>query len=117
MISQKNSFAELGFEPVSSVLRTFVYNQGKPLCYHRGDSIEVFLGYKQVHLLHSFFSVPLSQYSTNQKLFAFVKELPVQVLPTVVEIQGEAFTVQRAVRAIPWADQIICVKVFAPPRW
>ena len=27
----------------------FYQNQGKPLCYHRGDSIEVFLGSNSIH--------------------------------------------------------------------
>ena len=30
----------------SSVLRTFVDNQGKPLCYYRGYNIEIFLDYQ-----------------------------------------------------------------------
>ena len=30
---------------LTRMLRTFVNNLGKPLRYHRGDNVEVFLGY------------------------------------------------------------------------
>ena len=55
--------------------------------------------YGTVRLLHSFFSVPVSPYSTDQRLFSFIRKLPSEGLPPVVEIPGYDFAVRHAIRA------------------
>ena len=47
------AFADSGFEPVSSVLHTFVDKSGKSLCYQLSYSIEVFHTYQQGNLMRA----------------------------------------------------------------
>ena len=67
-----------------------------------------------VHLLQSFFSVPLCPYSTDRRLFAFVRELPSSVLPPVAEIPWVDFAVRSSIYAVPRADHKVHVEGVTP---
>ena len=55
----------------------------------------------RVLLIFSLFSVRVNVYSTQQRLFACLGELPAKGLTPVVEIPIEAFAERRSVRAVP----------------
>ena len=70
-----------------------------------------------MYLLKSLLSTPVSLYLTSRWLFACVGEIPIEGLPSMAEIQAEAFAVQRAVCTVPRVDNISHLEGVAPPSW
>ena len=54
-----------------------------------------------VYLLHSLLFVQVCLYLTSQSFFAYWGELPVKVLPPVVEIPHKALVERRSIRTVP----------------
>ena len=63
-----------------------------------------------VQLLNQSLSTPIGLYSTDRRIFAFFRELPVEGTPPVTEILGEAFAVHQDIRAVLWANHKVRVE-------
>ena len=57
-----------------------------------------------VHLMHSRFSVRVTVYSMECRLFACLGKLPVEGLPPVMEIPPDFFAARRPILAVPRVD-------------
>ena len=53
-----------------------------------------------MHILHSFFSVPVKWYSTERRLLAFSGEISMEWLPPMTDISVTSFVVWRAICAV-----------------
>ena len=56
---------------------------------------------RRVHLMHSLFFVQVNVYSNQCRLFVCLGDIPVKVLPPVVEIPHNFFAAWRYVRSVP----------------
>ena len=72
---------------------------------------------RRMHLMHSLFSVRVDIYSTEFRLFACLRKLPVKGLPPVMEILPDFFVARRSVRAVPHIDHIAHLGGISPRDW
>ena len=70
-----------------------------------------------VHLLYSFFSIPVGPYSTDRRLLVFSGEIPTEGLPPVTDIPVTSFAVWHTVCDVPRDDHRVYVKGFPPSIW
>ena len=69
-----------------------------------------------VHILHSFFDVPVGRYSAERRLLAFSGELPTGGLPPVTELLVASFAVWHAICAVPREGHFVHVVGISPSR-
>ena len=60
-----------------------------------------------MHLLHSWLYFPVGLYFMAWKIFNCLGEIPNKIIPLVADLPVKAFAVQRSVRAVAWADNMI----------
>ena len=70
-----------------------------------------------MHIIHSFLSVQVGPYATEQRLLAFRVELPSEGLPPIADIPVAFLAVRRAVSAILREDHMVHVEGIPPSYW
>ena len=71
----------------------------------------------RVHVLHSFFSIPVGRYSTERRLLDFSGDLSPEGIPTVTDPPVYAFAVQRIIFTVPREDQLVHIEGTPPSIW
>ena len=68
----------------------------------------------EVHVLHSFFSIPVVPYATKKILLAFRGGLPSEVLPPISKIPVTSLVMWRAISAVTDEKHIVHVEEISP---